>query len=162
MIHRDIKPANIWLEGNPSSFFHGEQVRRCVLLDFGIVHLLDPDGKTLTATGAILGTPSYMSPEQAVDEDTLDGRVDIWSLGMVLYHMTTGQVPFKRSKPMQTISALIKATEPPQRVRELNPAVPQELCDLIRGMLIIDRTRRIQMATEIRAMTETLSAKLPR
>ena len=81
MVHRDLKPGNIMINENG----------QVLLTDFGITRLLD--GTRYTATGAMLGTPAYMSPEQAAGVSSLDGRSDLYSLGVVLYQMVTGRLP---------------------------------------------------------------------
>jgi eukaryotic-like serine/threonine-protein kinase len=122
LIHRDIKPANLWLEGV------ADRIR---ILDFGLVRG-EPDESPPTQEGAILGTPEYLSPEQARGEP-VDVRTDLFSLGCVLYEVCTGVSPFRRSSVMATLSALENQT--PQRVRELNPDVPPALDDLIMRLL---------------------------
>jgi serine/threonine protein kinase len=84
VIHRDIKPDNILLDGDSG---------RAMVSDFGIARAMEAGGR-LTATGAAVGTPTYMSPEQAVGERQLDGRCDIYALGVVAYQMLAGRVPF--------------------------------------------------------------------
>ena len=84
MVHRDIKPENILLSGN-----------RVLVADFGIAKLLEADeAAKFTETGLSLGTPAYMSPEQAAGDTRLDGRADMYALGRVLYEMLAGQPPF--------------------------------------------------------------------
>ncbi|AHG93570.1 protein kinase (plasmid) [Gemmatirosa kalamazoonensis] len=85
VVHRDVKPANVLLAG-----------ARPVLIDFGIACTLDGDvgGERITATGSLVGTPTYMSPEQAAGDGGVDGRADVYALGCVLYEMLTGEPPF--------------------------------------------------------------------
>src|SRR5438034_338504 len=87
-IHRDVKPDNILLEGSRG---------RVVVTDFGIAKALSSTtgGATLTATGVAIGTPHYMSPEQAAGDREIDGRSDIYSLGVVAYQMLAGELPFQ-------------------------------------------------------------------
>jgi len=95
MIHRDLKPDNIWLEHPDRSIPHVK------VLDFGLAKLKEADEKTaLTEEGTILGTPAYISPEQWRGEE-LDFSSDIYSLGVILYELLTGQVPFNASNPME-------------------------------------------------------------
>ena len=87
LVHRDVKPANVFLTGDAS--------RPVVLLDLGLAKAIDGTaGTRLTQTGHAVGTPAYMSPEQLAGEPTIDGRADLWSLGVVLYECATGKKPF--------------------------------------------------------------------
>ena len=109
LIHRDIKPGNVWLEGA------NQQVR---LLDFGLARVAtedsDVDCPTLTGEGMVVGTPAYMSPEQGRSEE-VDSRSDLFSLGVVLYQMTTGELPFKGSSTLAVLTSLaLDAPRPPR------------------------------------------------
>ena len=108
LLHRDIKPGNIWLEeirtSERASRAEKQQTYRVRILDFGLARL-SGDSEHLTQSGTILGTPSYMAPEQARGRE-VDFRVDLWSLGCILYEMTTGQRPFNGRDTMAIISAL--------------------------------------------------------
>jgi serine/threonine-protein kinase len=115
VIHRDIKPDNIMVLGSPGA----EEIK---LMDFGIARMMD-SGNTanLTRTGMIMGTPAYMAPEQA-EGATISERTDIYALGVVLYEMLTGSVPFKASTPS---AVLIKhLQEQPARLRKIRREVP--------------------------------------
>lgn len=131
LIHRDIKPANIWLESSAD-------VSRVKILDFGLARAVEDDSQ-LTQSGAIVGTPSYMAPEQARAEP-VDARADLFSLGCVLYRMCTGQLPFKGKDTMSTLLAL--ALEVPPSIREQRPSVPPALSDLIVRLLAKDAAHR--------------------
>ncbi|HQU42315.1 MAG TPA: protein kinase, partial [Pirellulales bacterium] len=135
LIHRDIKPGNIWLEGTSGWV---------KLVDFGLAHAAED--VHLTQTGAIMGTPAYMSPEQARGE-TVDGRSDLYSLGAVLYKLTTGDVPFRGASTMAVLMAL--ATEAPRRPSELNPDVPPALDDLILRLLAKKPDERFHSAVAV-------------
>jgi serine/threonine protein kinase len=117
VVHRDIKPENIMVEGKG---------RRVLLMDFGIAKMMDAAGdSTLTSSGTIVGTPHYMSPEQASGDPHLDHRTDIYSLAVVGYHMLTGAVPFEGEN---TRAILFKQMmESPRSMRELVPEVPEAL-----------------------------------
>lgn len=110
MVHRDLKPANVMFNAA------GE----VILTDFGIVRLLAASG--FTQAGSITGTPAYMSPEQAQGE-TVDGRSDQYSLGVMLYEMVVGRLPFEGENPPAMM--LKQITQPPPRPCSLNPAVPE-------------------------------------
>ena len=116
MVHRDIKPDNIVLLSTPA----GEQAK---VLDFGIAKLKESRlGDThLTATGVVIGTPQYMSPEQALGKrgEELDGRSDLYSLGVVMYQMLTGELPFKADTTLALLHA--HAFEPPRPIAEVRP-----------------------------------------
>jgi len=134
VVHRDLKPGNIMIdkEGNAK------------IMDFGIARSLL--GKGLTGEGAIIGTPEYMSPEQVEGED-IDRRSDIYSLGIVLYEMVTGKVPFEGATPLSI--ALKHKTAEPQNPKEFNPQVPEELSLLILNCLNKDKEKRYQNAQEL-------------
>src|SRR5207302_6099558 len=108
LVHRDVKPANVLMTEDD----------RIVLSDFGIVRLADDDQ---SLTRGVIGTPQYMSPEQALGR-TVDGRSDLYSLGVVLYEMLAGRVPFKGDSAIATLS--MHATLPVPSVRDMNPEVP--------------------------------------
>ena len=113
LIHRDIKPENILLEGG-----------RALVADFGIARAAGSGATThlTTATGLALGTPAYMSPEQALAETGVDARSDIYALGCVLYEMLAGELPFPAPTAQATIAR--RLTEPPPRIRNIRDAVP--------------------------------------
>ena len=119
VIHRDIKADNILLESEGG---------RCMVTDFGIARAME-GGARLTQTGIAVGTPTYMSPEQAVGDKHVDGRSDIYSLGVVGYQMLTGRVPFTASNAMALL--LKHVSEQPQPILELRPETPRSLADAI-------------------------------
>ena len=124
VIHRDIKPDNILID---------RESGRALVTDFGIAWAMEAASR-LTVTGIAVGTPTYMSPEQAVGERALDGRSDIYSLGVLGYQMLTGRVPFTASNSMALL--LKHVTEPPRAVRELRPDAPPAICDAIERALM--------------------------
>jgi hypothetical protein len=134
LVHRDVKPANIWLEtraGEPG----GSSPRcRVKLLDFGLARAASGSDHG-TQPGVIVGTPSYMAPEQARGE-AVDARSDLFSLGCVLYDMATGQPPFRGKDTLAVLSAL--ATEEPPPPHELRPELPPALSDLVMRLLAKD------------------------
>jgi serine/threonine protein kinase/Leucine-rich repeat (LRR) protein len=130
LIHRDIKPANLWLTP--------EQGGRIKILDFGLARAL-ADDVHLTQSGTIVGTPAYMAPEQA-RSDKIDHRCDLFSLGVVLYRLTTGRLPFRGDSTMAVLTSL--AMDTPEPPRKLVAAVPVELSDLIMQLLSKDPAQR--------------------
>ncbi len=147
LIHRDIKPANIWLETLPGAPALGRGLvgGRVKILDFGLARLVGENVQHLTQTGMVVGTPDYMAPEQARSGQVLDGRCDLFSLGSVMYRMSTGRKPFQGDDVMGTLLAL--AMEDPSPPRFYNPEIPQELSDMIRWLMAkspADRPRSAQ------------------
>ncbi len=138
LIHRDIKPSNIWLE---------EKTGRVKILDFGLARLAAEDGpEPLTQRGALVGTPAYMSPEQARGE-SLDARTDLFSLGVVLYQMLTGRLPFTAGNTTGLLLAVTTATPP--RPCDLNPEAPADLDQLVMHLLMKDRAARPASAAAV-------------
>ena len=138
VIHRDIKPDNILLEADTG---------RVMVTDFGIARAVEA-GSRLTATGAAIGTPTYMSPEQAVGEREVDGRSDIYSLGVVAYQMLTGRVPFTGGNSMALL--LKHVTERPRPIEELRPETPKAMREAIERALMKDREDRWPTAAALR------------
>jgi serine/threonine protein kinase len=150
VVHRDVKPANIVLVGQSgyAALAGGEQAK---VLDFGIAKAkearLDQHGKdsaTLTHTGNVIGTPTYMSPEQArgMRGADLDGRSDLYSLGIVMYQMLAGGLPFNADTSMEWILAHVQT--PPKTFREFRPdlEVPPALAQVVMRCLEKDPARR--------------------
>lgn len=135
LIHRDIKPANVWLEG---------ETRRVKILDFGLARIeLSPEAEASdvlrTAPDAIMGTPAYMSPEQALSRKA-EASSDLFSLGVVLYEMTTGIKPFQGNGPFEVMQKVVECSPPTSR--DLNPRVPPLLSDLIAQLMAKDPADR--------------------
>jgi tetratricopeptide (TPR) repeat protein len=142
LVHRDIKPANLWLEGGRG---------RVKILDFGLSRSLEPEADS-SYSGQIAGTPHYMSPEQARGS-SITPLCDLFSLGCVLYHMTTGRVPFDGPDTLAVLTALAVATpEPPEK---LNPGLPPAVSALITSLLARDPSARPGSA---RAVVEAIEA----
>jgi serine/threonine protein kinase len=114
VVHRDVKPSNILVDKRGN----------CLLTDFGIAKILEGSTDSLTVTGGVIGTPSYMSPEQGMGKK-LDGRSDIYALGIILYQMVTGEVPFKAETPMAVMIKHIN--DPLLSPRDLNADIPQAI-----------------------------------
>ena len=138
VIHRDIKPDNILLDG---------ETGRAMVTDFGIARAMEA-GTRLTATGNTVGTPAYMSPEQAIGEREIDGRADIYSLGVVAYQMLTGRLPFSAGNSMALLMKHV--TERPRPVSELRPDTPPALADAIERALMKAPEDRWPTATTLR------------
>jgi serine/threonine protein kinase len=143
LIHRDIKPANVWLEAPED---------RVKILDFGLARP-STGQQHLTQSGAIIGTPAYMAPEQCRSE-TVDARCDLWSLGVVLYRMCTGQLPFQGSDTISTLLAVVTHQPPPPA--QLNAAVPPALSHLVMRLLEKDPAQRLARAEEVVAVLRSL------
>ncbi len=139
VIHRDIKPENILIEEG-----------HAVVADFGVARAIEEAGETrLTETGIAIGTPAYLSPEQASGERELDGRSDIYALGCVLYEMLAGQAPFTGPNAESIVHQHI-ASEPPL-VTGLRPSVPEAVADTITRSLAKSPADRCQNAEELGA-----------
>jgi serine/threonine protein kinase len=136
LIHRDIKPANIWLE---------EDRKRVKIIDFGLARGKDADAQ-FTQAGAVIGTPSYMAPEQANGAE-VDARCDLFSLGSVLYRISTGRLPFDGKDTLTVLSAL--ATKTPTAPNKVVPNLPRAFSSLVMSLLAKDRDERPQSAHEI-------------
>ena len=145
IVHRDIKPANIFL---PTSDSEG---LRAKLLDFGVSKLME-SGAGITGTGLIIGTPLYMSPEQACGDPSLDHRADIFSMGVVLYEMITGTTPFAATAPMAVIARIM--TEDAVAPSTVNPDVPSWLDRVILKCLDRNPRARFSTADELMAALE--------
>ena len=124
VVHRDVKPSNLFLPGG--------DVERCKLLDFGIAQLEEAT-RRLTRTGMTMGTPGYMSPEQARGERDLDARADVFALGCVLFECVTGRPAFVAGHPMALLGMILFEESP--RLRSLRAETPPELDDLVARML---------------------------
>ena len=125
VVHRDLKPANILLSPL-SAGGEGSGVRRVgspKITDFGLAKKLDEEG--VTGTGAMMGTPSYMSPEQAGESKTVGPATDIYSLGAMLYELLTGRPPFKAATALDTVMQVVSLEPVPPR--QLQPATPRDL-----------------------------------
>lgn len=136
LVHRDVKPANVWLE---------EPGGRVKLLDFGLARPVDSDTH-FTRLGAVIGTPAFMSPEQAKGQ-TLDARSDLFSLGSMLYLMSTGEPPFLGGDHAAVLAAIDH--DQPVPPRELRPALPAAFSDLVMQLLAKDRDQRPPSAAAV-------------
>jgi Tol biopolymer transport system component len=147
IVHRDLKPSNVMVTADV----------RVKVLDFGVAKLTDSTlpaadaalmpTATVTAEGKILGTVAYMSPEQA-EGRPVDGRSDLFSLGVILYEIATGQRPFTGETSLSILSSIVKDT--PKSVTEVNASLPRELGRIVRRALAKDPEQRYQTAKDLR------------
>jgi serine/threonine-protein kinase len=154
IVHRDLKPANIFLHNQP-----GEDARVVKVLDFGVSkNLLAADGLQ-TMMGGAIGSPSYMSPEQARGARDIDARADTWSLGVLLFEMLTGERPFL-GEAREVIDCILEGDIPlvSRRVRSIDPALER----LISGCLTRDRELRTWPIAEVAMGLEPFTEGLPR
>ncbi|SEU34075.1 serine/threonine-protein kinase [Stigmatella erecta] len=137
LIHRDLKPANILVERTPDGRL------KPYVMDFGLAH--DWNAQAATATGSVLGTPPYMSPEQARGEvGRLDRRADVYSLGATLYHLLTGALPISGANGLELLNRI--AIQEPRPPRALNPDIPPDLEAIVLKCLEKDRSARYDSA----------------
>jgi TonB family protein len=146
VVHRDLKPQNIMIdkEGN---------VR---IMDFGIARSLKAKG--ITGAGVIIGTPEYMSPEQ-VEGKEAGQRSDIYSLGVILYEMVTGRVPFEGDTPLSV--AIKQKTETPEDPRKLNSQIPEDLSRVLLRCMEKDKEKRYQSSGEVLSELEKIKKGIP-
>jgi len=146
IIHRDIKPANIWIESGTD---------RIKILDFGLA-LAGVTVDQLAGRGSVIGTPQYLSPEQASSEP-LDDRTDLYSLGVVLFEMCAGRLPFRaRNVAEQLIATLVHR---PVLVSQHNPEIPEPLAVLIAQLLEKEPYRRLQSAVALEARLDKVAVE---
>ena len=150
VIHRDVKPDNILLEGTRG---------RVMVTDFGIAKALSAEGGTLTEAGIAIGTPAFMSPEQAAGEREIDGRSDIYSLGVVAYQMLAGELPFQApTVPGLLMKQISEEATPVERKR---PDTPRDLAQTVMRCLEKDPVRRWPTADALRRALETATYTPP-
>ena len=146
VVHRDLKPSNIMID----------REGHARIMDFGIARSLKEKG--ITGAGVMIGTPEYMSPEQAEAKE-VDRQSDIYSLGVVLYEMTTGRLPFEGDTPLSV--AMKHKGESPKNPKELNPQIPDDLAALILKCLEKDKESRYQTSGELREALDMIEEGLP-
>ena len=146
VVHRDLKPSNIMIDKDGNAR----------IMDFGIARSLQAKG--ITGAGVIIGTPEYMSPEQAESKD-VDKRSDIYSVGVILYEMLTGRVPFEGETPLGVI--MKHKGETPKDPKEFNAQVPQDLSRLIMRCLEKDKANRYKSADALHSELEKIEKGIP-
>jgi tRNA A-37 threonylcarbamoyl transferase component Bud32 len=150
LVHRDVKPDNILLDGPE---------RDVLLADFGVAAALAPEGERITTEGTIVGTPRYMSPEQAAGETVIDGRSDVYSLGVVAYEALSGSPPFTAANASALLAKHLTASVPP--LRERAPSCPSLLAEAVERCLAKDPSDRWPTAEAFRQALEGRVSRSP-
>jgi serine/threonine-protein kinase len=145
MVHLDIKPSNVFLEGT---------LQKVLLMDFGLAKALTAQGEE-GSSGEVVGTPEYMSPEQARGLSEIDHRSDIYSLGILGYRMLMGRPPFRGPNAADVLAKHIN--EAPVSMRDINPTIPKDFADAIMRCLKKDPADRFPTATDLRGALESVT-----
>ncbi len=143
IVHRDLKPGNILFDQYGNAF----------LSDFGIARLAQAGGGTLTGT-AILGTPAYMSPEQVQGDKEIDGRSDVYALGVIFFQMVTGSVPYNADTPAKVM--MMHLLEPVPQLQKVKQEVPDDYQSVIRHAMAKEPEQRFSSASEMAAAITTI------
>lgn len=144
IIHRDLKPANILFDEDGEAY----------ITDFGIARLTAATVE-LTASNVIVGTPAYMSPEQARDSSDIDGRSDVYSLGVIVFQMLTGKLPYHSKSSVGYITAHV--TEPVPNILDFNPSLPPACRRIIERVMAKDPDERYRLAVDLAADLKTVA-----
>jgi eukaryotic-like serine/threonine-protein kinase len=153
IVHRDLKPGNVFLARHDD----GTEVPK--ILDFGVARVCDPNqqNSSLTSAGQLLGTLRYMSPEQAVDPASVDGRSDLYSIGAILYAMLAGTAPFAEVSSELVSHAM--QFQSPLPLESFRPDLPVEVCALVKRAMARNRNERFQSADEFCEALEQLAQR---
>ncbi|MBI1314901.1 protein kinase [bacterium] len=153
LVHRDIKPSNLLVTRNPET---GEPLVK--VLDLGLARIATDSSVSsdMTRAGQIMGSPDYMSPEQAMDSRSADHRADIYSLGVTLFHLISGELPYDGDNVMEKLLSRINVDAPP--LSRYCPEAPPILVHIVARMLHRDPTQRFQTAGEVAAILGTFVA----
>jgi eukaryotic-like serine/threonine-protein kinase len=156
VIHRDLKPANIFLVS------HGDETDFVKVLDFGLVKDVSEskiEGEDLTQTGLFMGSPKYMAPEQ-IRGDRVDARTDVYSLGIILYEMLTGKVPFDKSNSVNILMAHVN--EEPAPLRTMNPAivVTAHMEEIVTRCMAKDPAKRFKSMDEVLGQLKKMTSAM--
>ncbi|GAB4277930.1 MAG: hypothetical protein Kow0080_29240 [Candidatus Promineifilaceae bacterium] len=146
IIHRDLKPSNILFDQYGDAF----------LADFGIVRIASSTSQ-LTASGSLVGTPSYMSPEQVYGDKELDGRSDIYALGVILFQMLTGKPPYEADTPAKVMMKHVM--DPVPAISEMRPDLPPTANEIIGKAMAKERNERFSSATDLTRAVKTLTSQ---
>ncbi|MDX1614063.1 MAG: protein kinase [Candidatus Promineifilaceae bacterium] len=145
VVHRDLKPSNIMVDTEGNAF----------VADFGIARVVDPSVEQLTVTGAVVGTPAYMAPEQIQDQENIDHRADLYALGVIVYEMLSGQHPFERESPIKILMAHLSERAPD--IRAVKPTLPEGIGGVMQRALAKEPEQRFQTAEAlVNAVSEAL------
>ncbi len=147
VIHRDLKPSNLFVTSAPEHF------GPTLLLDLGVVKARSARGASVTIAGCVVGSPAYMAPEQMLGDDALDHRADIWSMGVLLYELLSGRVPFEGTNLMHVLSRALFNPKP--RIAEYRDDVPVLAED------VIDRCLRVEPGDRFASALDVARALLP-
>jgi serine/threonine-protein kinase len=136
VVHRDMKPANILVDDN----------NMVKIVDFGIAAASKHAESRLTRTGTLVGTPTYISPEQIQGKE-VDGRTDLYSLGVIMYEMMTGHPPYEAEDPMALVFMHVEGNA--RRLDEVNPVIPKEVADIVHKCIMPEPDERYQSMAEL-------------
>jgi len=153
--HRDLSSANVFLVRSADG-----SLPRPKILDFGVSKIDEPENALhpVTLSGSLLGSPAYMSPEQAAGAEAGDARADVWSLGVLLYQSLTGEVPFRARTQHAVLLAIISQPHPP--LAQALPGVDRALADTVEGCLVKDPEQRFRSTLEVAERLEKVGRRL--